>query len=160
MAFLQRYEPLAEMPYLLDIAQYEWAKHLAYCSIENPLLTIEETNQLVGLGQDEPVFHFQNSSQLMAFTYNLKGFVDAHTEGQVYQPSQDDHPINSYALIVKNKGIVQVYWLTPALFVFLNRLKENQGVEVAFAAAQVLEPTFDAQEAFVFLLTNPFLQSA
>jgi hypothetical protein len=43
------------------------------------------------------------------------------------------------------------------LFVFLNRLKEGQDIEVAFAAAQVLDPDFDAQAAFVFLFTHPIL---
>jgi len=47
--------------------------------------------------------------------------------------------------------------LSASLFVFINRLKEGQDIEVAFAAAQVLEPKFDAQEAFNFLLKHPIL---
>lgn len=153
--FIQRYEPASLWPYLSDIAQYEWAKHTAYCAQEDPLLTPEELKKLTVPDQEGLIFRFQKSCQLLAFSHPLEQIISAHQQ----DPNQ---PIlatsgSSYALILKHQGIVKVDWLTPSLFVFLNRLKEGQDAEVAFAAAQVLEPHFDAQEAFTFLLSNPIL---
>lgn len=154
-SFIQRYEPAKVWPYLEDVAQYEWAKHVAYCAPEEPLLTPEDMKKLTVPDQEELHFCFQKSCQLLAFSHPLEQIISAHQQ----DPSQ---PIalasgSSYVLILKRQGIVKVYWLTPSLFVFVNRLKEGQDVEVAFAAAQVLEPHFDAQDAFTFLLSNPIL---
>jgi hypothetical protein len=155
-SFIQNYELAASWPYLADLAQFEWAKHMAYCAPEEPLLTAEYMNQIIVPLKEEVTFRFQKSCQLLAFSYPLKQIISS-----IKQDHNQDHsqtPAPSYALILKHQGMIKVYWLTPSLFVFVNRLKEGQDVEVAFAAAQVLEPQFDAQEAFVFLLSNPILK--
>ena len=155
VSFIQRYEPAGSWPYLGDIAQYEWAKHVAYCAAEEPLLTPEDMKKLTVPHEEGLNFRFQKSCQLLAFSHPLEHIISVHQQ----DPAQ---PIavtsgSSYALILKHQGIIKVHWLTPSLFVFVNRLKEGQDAEVAFAAAQVLEPHFDVQEAFMFLLSNPIL---
>jgi hypothetical protein len=155
VSFIQRYEPAGVWPYLEDIAQYEWAKHAAYCAPEEPLLAAEDMRKLTVPREEELNFRFQKSCQLLAFSHPLEDIISAHHQ----DPSQ---PLlvasgSSYALILKHQGIVMVYWLTPSLFAFVNRLKEGQDAEVAFAAAQVLDADFDVQEAFTFLLSNPIL---
>ena len=155
VTFIKRYEPASAWPYLSDIAQYEWAKHAAYCAPEEPLLTPEDMKKLTVSGQEELIFRFRKSCQLLAFSHPLEQIISAHQENPK-QPILESQG-SSYALILKHQGFIKVYWLTPSLFVFVNRLKEGQDAEVAFAAAQVLEPHFDGQEAFSFLLTNPIL---
>jgi len=154
-AFIQRYEPAAVWPYLADIAQYEWAKHLAYGIGEGPLLTVEDMKKMMTLAYHELIFRFQKSCQLKAFSYPLESILATYQKDQGVPPPTGQEA--SYALILKHQGIIKVYWLSPALFAFLNRLKEGQDIEVAFAAAQVLEPQFDAQAAFSFLFSNPIL---
>lgn len=155
ISFIQRYEPARAWPYLGAIAQYEWAKHAAYCAAEEPLLTPEEMLKLTVACQEGPDFRFQKSCQLLAFSHPLEYIISVHQESP-NQPLLAESG-SSYVLILKHQGIVKVYWLTPSLFVFVNRLKEGQDAEVAFAAAQILEPHFDVQEAFTFLLSNPIL---
>jgi hypothetical protein len=155
VSFIQHYEPAKAWPYLRDIAQYEWAKHAAYCAFEEPLLTPEDMRKLTVPSEEELSFRFQESCQLLAFSHPLEHIISAY--------QQDPHqsvsvPVgSSYALILKRQGVVKICWLAPSLFVFMNRLKEGQDAEVALAAAQVLEPDFNAQEAFTFLLSNPIL---
>lgn len=155
LSFIQHYEPAKAWPYLGDIAQYEWAKHAAYCASEEPLLTPEAMRKLTVPSEEELNFRFQKSCQLLAFSHPLEHIISVHLQN----PNQPiSFPVgSSYALILKRQGVVKVYWLTPSLFAFINRLKEGQDAEVALAAAQVLEPHFDVQEAFTFLLTNPIL---
>ena len=155
VTFIQRYESASSLPYLSDVAQYEWSKHKAYCAPEDPLLTPEDMRKLTVLDQEDLIFRFQKSFQLLAFSYPLEQIISAHQEN----PKEPilEFQGSSYALILKHQGFIKVYWLAPSLFVFVNRLKEGQDVEVAFAAAQVLEPQFDVQNAFSFLLTNPIL---
>lgn len=155
VSFIQRYGPASSWPYLSDIAQYEWAKHTAYCAQEDPLLTPEGMKKLTVPDQEDAIFRFQKSCQLLAFSYPLEHIISVH-QANPMQPILETQG-SSYALILKHQGVIKVYWLTPSLFVFVNRLKEGQDAEVAFAAAQVLEPHFDVQEAFSFLLTNPIL---
>lgn len=155
VAFIQRYEGASAWPYLAEIAQYEWAKHIAYCAPENPLLTPEDMKEFIAPDQKEVSFQFQKSCQLLAFLHPLEEIISAHQKDPT-QP-QSEKTGTSYALILKHQGLIKVYWLTASLFVFINRLIEGQDVEVAFAAAQVLEPKFDAQEAFSFLLNHPIL---
>jgi hypothetical protein len=154
--FIQSYQPLASIPYLREIAQYEWAKQVAYTSEENPLLTVEDMQKYAAYDAKETIFSFQNSCQLIAFSYPLEQVIADLQGGKALKdvlPQQG----SSYVLIFKHNGIIKVNWLSPSLFVFLNRLKEGQDIEVAFAAAQVLDPDFDAQAAFVFLFTHPIL---
>lgn len=155
-SFIQNHELAASGPYLADLAQFEWAKHVAYCAAEEPLLTAESMNLLRTPTKEEIVFRFQKSCQLLAFSYPLKQIISSIKQGD--NQNHSEAPVPSYALILKHQGKIKVYWLTPSLFAFVNRLKEGQDIEVAFAAAQVLEPQFDAQEAFVFLLSNPILK--
>jgi hypothetical protein len=152
-SFIQRYELAASWPYLAEIASYEWAKHKAYCSPEEPLLTAEDMKKFIEPGKEEVVFSFQKSCQLMAFSHPLEDIISSHQEGKAPPETQT----SSYALLVKHEGFIKVFWLTPSLFVFVNRLKEGQDVDVAFAAAQVLDAEFNASQAFNFLLTNPLL---
>lgn len=153
--FIQRYEAAAQWPCLADIARYEWAKHIAYGAAEDPLLTSADKAQLIAPAQEGPIFHFQKSCQLLAFSHPLELIIASYQKGQKPLPSETQG--SSYALIFKHQGMIKVHWLSPCLFVFLNRLKEGQDIEVAYAAAQVLEEQFDAQEAFIFLLSNPIL---
>lgn len=159
VSFIQRYEPATIWPYLGDVARYEWARHMAYCAPEDPLLTPADMSLLMIQDQEGPRFHFQKSCQLMAFSHSLESIIPLCQQGQNPGPpeAEGDFKDSSYALIFKHEGIINVHWLTPALFAFVNRLKEGQDMEVAYAAAQVLEPQFDAQEAFAFLLSNPIL---
>jgi hypothetical protein len=153
--FIQRYERASAWPYLAEIAQFEWAQNIAYIAPEDPLLTPEDMKRLIAPDQKEVNFHFQKSCQLLAFLHPLEEIIAAHRKDSA-QPHTDKTG-TSYALILKHQGLIKVYWLTASLFVFINRLIEGQDVEVAFAAAQVLEPKFDAQEAFSFLLSHPIL---
>lgn len=155
VCFIQHYEPAATWPYLGDIARYEWAKHIAYCAAEDPLLTPADMSRLIALDQEEPTFRFQKSCQLMAFSYPLEHIISLHQQGKT--PDLSETQGSSYALIFKHQGSIKAHWLAPSLFVFVNRLKEGQGMEVAYAAAQVLDAKFDAQEAFSFLLSHPIL---
>ena len=153
--FIQRYESASQWPYLTEMAQFEWAKHIAYCAKEEPLLKPEDMRKLVDPNQKEISFHFQPSCQLMAFLHPLEQIIQ-RLQNDLKEPLSDLKG-TSYALILKHLGHVNVYWVSASLFVFINRLKEGQDIEVAFAAAQVLEPEFDAQEAFSFLLQHPIL---
>ena len=154
--FLQLYKPLASLPCLGEVAHYEWAKQEAYAAEEKPLLTREDRQEYTKA--EEPVFSFQDSCQLMAFSCPLEQIIAACQDRKELEEALSQQG-PSYVLILKYKGCIKVHWLAPALFVFLNHLKEGQDIEGAFAAAQVLEPRFDAQEAFVFLFTNPILYS-
>lgn len=154
-SFIQRYELAASWPYLAEIAAYEWAKHKAYCSPEEPLLTSEDMKKLIEPGKSEVIFSFQKSCQLMAFSHPLEEIISSLQEGHPHFTPQGQG--SSYALIVKHEGVIKVFWLTPCLFAFVNRLMEGQDVDVAFAAAQVLDVEFDATQAFKFLLCNPLL---
>lgn len=159
ISFIQRCEASAIWPYLGDVARYEWAKHIAYCAPEDPVLTPTDMPQLIAQDQEGPRFHFQESCQLMAFAHSLEPIIALCQSSQDPDPSETApfSPEPSYALIFKHEGVIKVHWLTPALFAFVNRLKEGQDMEVAYAAAQVIEPQFDAREAFCFLLSNPIL---
>lgn len=152
-AFIQSSDRARPWPYLKDIARYEWARKIACQAQEDPLLTPENMNSLVTCKPENLRFPFQKSCQLMAFSYPLEKILKSHHQSVGGEYTEE----SSYALILKHQAMIKVYWLTPSLFVFLNRLKEAQDVEVAFAAAQVLEQDFDLQAAFGFLLSNPIL---
>lgn len=155
ISFIQRNESRTTWPYLSEIAQFEWAKHMAYCAKEDPLLTPEDMQALIAPDQKDLNFQFQDSCHLMAFSHPLEQIISLHQKGEF--KSLTELKGSSYVLILKHQGQIKVHWLEAPLFVFLNRLKEGQDIEVAYAAAQVLEPHFDAQEAFSFMLMEPIL---
>lgn len=153
--FLHQSKATATHPYLTDIARYEWAKHIAYGAAENPLPTAEDLKEWAALQKNDLTFLFQDSCQLIAFSHAIEQIISTHEEGKKNLSLESQGA--SYALILKHQGTLKTYWLTPSLFAFLNRLKEGQDAEVALAAAQILDPEFDAQAAFVFLLSHPIL---
>ena len=154
--FIQSYDAAAQWPYLTEIAQYEWAKHVAYGAPEEPLLTPADMSRLITPSKEGPTFSFQKSCQLVAFPCPLKEIISLYQQGQT--PAVSEMQGSSYGLVLKREGIIKTHWLEPSLFVFINRLKEGQDMDVAYAAAQVLDPQFDAQRAFTFLLSQPVLR--
>jgi hypothetical protein len=104
--FIQYYEPLRKWPYLAEIAQYEWAKHIAYGASEGLLLTADDMKQFLDADQKELTFQFQNSCHLLAFLHPLEEILDRHQQGH-------KEPIceikgSSYVLILKHEGLIVV----------------------------------------------------
>jgi len=156
--FIQHYEQQSEWPYLAEVAQYERAKYVALYGSEGSLFTGDKENFLSSIDHKEQTFQFQEACQLIAFLYPLEQIISSieYNQKSVVPKTQG----SSYALIFKLHGKVIVCWLTPSMFVFMNRLKEGQGMDVAFAAAEVLEPLFDIEKAFSFMLSYPLLRIA
>ena len=157
-AYIQNHGSLSLWPYLSDIAHYEWACHIAQGAAGGQTLTFEEINRLVSHPDMEILFKFQDFCQLMVFSWPVDSILAA-IQREPSHPLPETYPEKScYALIFKQGDAVKTQWLSPALFAFLNRLKEGQDTDVALAAASILEPGFDMRTAFDFLLTHPILQ--
>jgi hypothetical protein len=155
--FIKKCEAAAAWPYLADVAYLEWVRHTVSQAPENTTSLEYDKNFATLAGHQEKTFRFRQCCCLVAFSHALKPLIH-DLEQNLFETNKKNYFMEScYALVWKHRGKVEIQWLAPSLFAFLNRLKEGQDSEVAIAAARILQPDFNSQSAFDFLLSHPAL---
>lgn len=143
---------LAEsLPYLTDVAQFEWAWHRAYHAADaEPLAAVSLADVAA---EDLPRLRLYShpSRQFIASRFPVQRIWMANQQDDV--PPVDLHAAGANLLLLRPDAEVKVLELSPAAFDFALDLDFGEPLATAADSAFRLDPTFDLTNTLADLLS-------
>lgn len=138
--FVAGFAPLAEYPYMADMARLEWALHLAHYAVEVPALTARELALL-------------DPSQLEARRFRLHPACSLHESPwatvALWLAHQPDGPAFPEEMMVPNHGVVvRSEWRTGVLGLERAAYAALQRLARGATFGEALDAAFEVDEAF------------
>ena len=151
-AFIARFAPAEELPYLADIAQLEFAWISAYHSAEHDATELAVLNgmTLESLMAAQLVLH--PSLRLLGSSYPVASIWQAHQPG--HAPDEIAAWAPEQIMILRPAGDVVVSRIEPDAMAFLSALQDGRSVATAGSQALVASPTFDLGPTLMQLLAS------
>lgn len=153
-AFLQQQEALSSLPYVADIAQYEWLStrthHAADIQIDEPqiLSMFDKSEELLA----HCTVVLIPSLHLLASDYPLDTIITVIEKDIQHWPPIPTLSHPCYLLLSRPEYRVERDILTPAEYHFIHTLIQHHTLEDAYNAAIVFDEHFDAATGLSLLL--------
>jgi Putative DNA-binding domain len=140
--FLARFEACKDLPYLTDVARFEWALNMAAMVRAVPPLEIHALHSVPPDLAGYAVFQLQPSLRYCASSWPIDAIWRANQRKDVPWVELD----NSGASIEIRRGSEGVVWqpLDPGNFAFRTALVEGFALAAAITRAMQEDPRFDA----------------
>lgn len=138
--FLDGFEPVADLPYLADVARVEWARHLAWHAADAPAISIEELTAVAPDRLDSVRFRLHPGATVVASIWPVISIWTTNTFDEEIKPIGPDRTGES-ALVTR-----------PGLEVFVNALPPGTGLlfEALSAGIALGEAVAQAERAAGF----------
>ncbi|PHV20530.1 DUF2063 domain-containing protein [Janthinobacterium sp. BJB446] len=141
--FLAVFPPVAELPYLPDMARLEWALHLAHYAADAQGLAPEALAALHPDQLEAHCFTLHPACVLLASGWQVAALWQAHQDGEGQGMFPQEMQVASYALVCRTRWKAQVLVLDAAAHAALLALQQGQTFGAALDAAFELDPAFD-----------------
>jgi uncharacterized protein (UPF0276 family) len=141
--FLAAFPPVAELPYLPDMARLEWSLHLAHYAADALGLAPESLAALSPDQLEARRFALHPACVLLASNWQVAALWQAHQDGEGQGMFPHELQVASYALVCRPRWKAQVLVLDAAAHAALQALKQGQTFGAALDAAFGLDPAFD-----------------
>ena len=142
--FIAEYEPVKNLIYLAEVAQFEWASHTVFFAADCGTLDINFLEKLSADKYDQLHFSLHPASQLIKFHYPMLRIIDLckdEIEGTI---DINEGGIN--LLIIRRDIDISLVTLATDDFTFLTALSENKSLLAAVEAATEIDPNFNLDE--------------
>ena len=154
--FLEQFEPLADLPYLPDVARLEWAWNTAYYAADATPLSPQD---LAIVAPDEIarlVLQLHPSLSILSSPFPARSIWQASIDGKDLSGLKLDQGGEESA-VVRPYRHVNVIALPNGASVFLNAIKQGAPLGVAVEQAMSHDMSFDFQANLTGLLSNGML---
>ncbi|EZP34798.1 DUF692 family multinuclear iron-containing protein [Janthinobacterium lividum] len=141
--FLATFPPVADLPYLPDMARLEWAVHLAHYAADAQGLAPDALAALHPDQLEARCFTLHPACALLASNWQVAALWWAHQEGDGQGMFPQEMQVASYALVCRTRWNAQVLILDAAAHAALLALRQDQTFGAALDAAFALDPAFD-----------------
>ncbi|KKO62322.1 hypothetical protein VM94_04396 [Janthinobacterium sp. KBS0711] len=141
--FLAVFPPVAQLPYLPDMARLEWAVHLAHYAADAQGLAPESLAALHPDQLEARCFTLHPACVLLASNWQVAALWQAHQDGEGQGMFPQDMQVASYALVCRPRWKAQVLILDAAAHAALLALQQDETFGAALDAAFELDPAFD-----------------
>lgn len=140
--FLDGFAPCRNLPYLADVARFEWAINLARGSRETPPLDREALATIPPSAAAAIVLRLQRSAHYLQSPWPIDLIFAANQEGD---PPSVDLSSGGARLKIRRAGEA-ILWrrLDPGTFAFRAALAAGRPLAAAMPAARLADPAFDA----------------
>jgi Putative DNA-binding domain len=140
--FLGGFAPCRNLPYLADVARFEWTLNLARSCRETPPLDREALAAIPPSAAAAIVFHLQRSAHYLQSPWPIDLIFAANQEGD---PPPVDLASGGACLEIRRAGEA-ILWrrLDPGTFAFRAALAAGRPLAAAMPAARLADPAFDA----------------
>ena len=142
--FVAGFAPLADYPYMADMARLEWQLHGAHYASDAPLLTAAELAPLEPAQLEARGFSLHAACALYESPWATVALWLAHQEGGPAFPEEMATPC--FGLVVRSGWRAQVLPLDRAAWLALRRLEEGACFGDALDAAFEADEEFDVTE--------------
>lgn len=142
--FLAEYQPLHDLMYLAEVAQFEWACHQLQFAADAPKFDLTGLTQISDEQLESLHLVIHPASSLMKCYYPILDIIDL-CQGEV------DDTVNINAgvmnlLIIRRDMELCLVPLTEAEFHFLNEVQDNKSIADALQTALSYDPAFNLEE--------------
>jgi uncharacterized protein (UPF0276 family) len=141
--FLAAFPPVADLPYLPDMARLEWALHLAHYAADAQGLAPESLAALSPAQLEACRFTLHPACILLASHWQVAALWQAHQEGDGQGMFPQDMQVASQALVCRPCWKAQVLVLDAAAHAALQVLQQGRTFGAALDAAFELDQAFD-----------------
>ena len=147
--FLETFEATKTLSYLSDFAKLEYLTGESLCAEEKTPLIAGDLKNISPHHYERLVFIAHPSLFLFNSPYPLDQVLEV-VEEKV--PSVALENRGSYALIIRQEGRVNIYWLSEAEFTFFSTV--SKGIPLGEILEKMAKRKFDFQEILSFSLKN------
>lgn len=142
--FLSEYPPVKNLPYLAEVAEFEWLCHQLHVASDHAELNIKSLEEVPPDQYQMLHFILHPASRVMKFHYPILRIIDL-CKGDM------DEEINinegGVKLLVTRRHLeVVLITLSPADFTFLNALQDNKILAQALEEALAVDAEFNLEQ--------------
>ncbi|MGK5077880.1 MNIO family bufferin maturase [Janthinobacterium sp. HLX7-2] len=141
--FIVTFPPVAELPYLPDMARLEWALHRAHYAPDAPRVAPEALAALSPQQLEESRWTLHPACSLLASNWQVPALWQAHQAGEGQGVFPQAMQVASQALVCRPLWHAQVLALDGAAHAALAALQQGQTFGAALDAAFALDEQFD-----------------
>ncbi|MBV4488879.1 DNA-binding domain-containing protein [Pseudomonas sp. SWRI153] len=148
--FIARFEPIASVPYVADVARLEHLRTLAYHAADAQTIRPEQISAALADPQSlsELCFELHPSLHLLDSAFAVVAIWAAHQQEQSMAGIGLDQ--GQHALVLRNGLDVEVFALEPGASVFIRHLIEGSPLLVAAEKS----PPFDLAQTLALLIAH------
>lgn len=154
--FLAGFQPLAELPWLADVARLEWARNEALFAVEREPLTPAQLAAAPPAGLGELYLRPHPSARLLESLWPIHAIWDAHQPAGEPLEAVDLSRAES-VLVWRQKGAVRQRLSAVGEFALLAAFAENRPLAEAVAIAAGRDSMFDCAVALARFLNDELL---
>ena len=149
--FIQNFAvAVQDLPFLPDLARFEWASHVAYFSPEGKNCDIASLETLNANSLDRLYFQVAPSCQLVASDFPLceiKALYEKNTDPKIIADRVEYE--STYFLVHRRGWAVRHHRLDGAAFRFIAAIKDGHALEKAAITALAFDNAFDLEACLI-----------
>ncbi len=153
--FLSEFPPVKELIYLAEVAEFEWACHLARIAADTKSIDWKMLNALIPEQYEKLYLVMHPSSQLMKFYYPILTIIEACKNNMIEQI--DVNAGGSYLLIIRRELEICLAPLSLADFTILKAMQDGKSLADALKTTLAIDEKFDLEEKLAIWIKNQTL---
>lgn len=141
--FLERYPPVAHLPYLPDVARLEWARIEAFRAADPPAFDFGGLAAVLAEEQPQLAFVLSPAARLIASAYPVLAIREMCLAETEPEEELDPGAGGDNVLVLRRDDAVALFRLSPAEYAFLAALGTGATLAAAWGEAASHQPGFD-----------------
>lgn len=147
--FLASFAPVAELPYLADVARLEWAYHQVFHAADHPPLDLAALARVSAERHGELCFQLHPAARLLHSDFPILRIWQNNQDESKGDATVDLSEGGSSLLIVRRADLdIEFQLLAAGEFALLRALDERCDFATACERAMAAQPTFDLPACF------------
>lgn len=146
--FLAEYSPAKTLPYLSEVAQFDWATHQVYYAADSKPFDINKLTQVSEKHYQDLKFKLHRASKILSFRYPILQIW------QLCQQKKKSSEIIDLAqgglnlLVIRRHLDIEFVTLSMGEYALLSAFAENKTFREACSKALQVEPEFNVADCF------------
>jgi len=142
-AFIDTFEPVAELVYLADVARLEWSYHQVFHAAAHPPLALADLARVPASQHPGLRFDLHPAAALLRSPFPVHRIWEVNLPGRALTTVRLDEG-EAHLLVVRPDLVVEVVSLAPGDFAFLQALGQGASLQTACELAVETDQRFEA----------------
>lgn len=142
--FLAHFQPLKELVYIPEVAQFEWHCHTLFYAAAHDAMNPALLETFTPEQYDHLHFVLHPAAKIMKCHFPILKIIDLCKDKIIGSIDVDDGGVN--LLIIRRELDISLVELTTAEFTFLDMLQENKSLAEALNTTLLIDPQFKLAE--------------
>ncbi len=147
-AFLRSFEPAANLPYLADVAELEWAYHRSFHAVGHDPMDLEALGRVPQERYEALRFALHPAGQLLTSPYPVLRIWQVNQPGYTGDQRVDLGKGGIELLVIRLDLEIEIHSLEPGEYALLQTLAEDLDFAAACDRALAIQPDLDIASSF------------